>query len=117
MSGVKEALIRGTFDPDARVREAAAAGLGPLPITGAAALDAVVRVRSLARTDRSLIVRGAALASDILLEKDAAIPLAKEMMAKEEWEDVIRRPALSALKAVDTPEARALMQQYAPASQ
>jgi aminopeptidase N len=117
MSGVKDALLRATFDPDARVRQAAAAGLGELPITGTAALDAVVRVRSLARTDRSLIVRGAALGSDILLEKNAAIPLAKQMMATEEWEDVVRRPALAALRVVATPEALQLVQQYAAPSQ
>src|SRR3954469_5642916 len=117
MAGVKDALLRATFDPDARVRQSAAAGLGQLPISGSEALNAIVRLRSVARTDRSLIVRGAALASDIRLEKDAAIPLAKQMMAGEEWQDVIRAQALTALKVLDTPEARQLIQQYAPASQ
>jgi HEAT repeat protein len=117
IAGVKEALLRATFDPDARVRQSAAAGLGELPLSGQEALDVVVRLRNVARTDRSLIVRGAALASDIRLEKGAAIPLAKQMMATEEWENVIRAQALTALKAVDTEAARQLIQQYAPVSQ
>jgi aminopeptidase N len=117
MKAVREALIRATFDPDARVREEAAKALGLLPISGPAALDVVVRLRNVARLDRSLVVRGAALASDILLEKDAAIPLAKQLMAPEVWQNAIREPALNALRAIDTPEARQLVQQYAPASQ
>jgi len=92
MKSVRDALLRATF-------------------------DLVVRLRSLARNDRSMIVRGAALASDIVLEKDAAIPLAKQLMAPEVWHNAIREPALNALKAIDTPEARQLVQQYAPASQ
>jgi aminopeptidase N len=117
MQSVRDALIRATFDPDARVRQSAAAALGRLPISGKAALDVVVRLRSLARTDRSLIVRGAALGSDIRLEKDAAIPLAKQLMAPVVWENVIRVQAIPALKAIDTPEARQLVQQYAPTPQ
>jgi aminopeptidase N len=117
MQSVKDALLRATFDPDARVRESAAAGLGQLPLSGAAALDIVIRLRTLARTDRSRIVRGAALASDIELEKAAAIPLAKALMASEEWQAVIRRPALAALKTLDTPEAQKLVQQYTPPGQ
>jgi aminopeptidase N len=117
MQSVREALLRATFDPDARVRENAAGALGHLPISGPAALDVVVRLRSLARNDRSLIVRGAALASDLRLEKAAAVPLATEMMAPEVWENVIRAQSLDALKAIDTPEARQLVQRYAPAAQ
>jgi aminopeptidase N len=117
MQSVKEALVRATFDPDARVRQNAAAALGRLPISGAAALDAIVRLRSLARNDRSLVVRGAALGSDLRLEKSTAVPLAKELMAPQVWENVIRLQALGALRAIDTPEARQLVQQYAPATQ
>jgi aminopeptidase N len=117
MKSVKDALLRATFDPDARVRQNAVAALGHLPFTGPSALDIVVRLRSVARNDRSMIVRGAALAGDILLEKDAAIPLARQLMAPEVWQNVIRVPALIALRAIDTPEARQLVQQYAPAAQ
>src|ERR1700674_5868154 len=117
MKAVNDALIRATFDPDARVREEAAKALGRLPISGPAALDVVVRLRNVARLELSMLVRGAALASDILLEKDAALPLAKQLMAPETWRNVIRRQAIEALKAIDTPEARQLVQQYAPALQ
>jgi len=117
MQTVKDALLRATFDPDGRVRQEAAIGLGHLPFSGPAALDIVVRIRSLARTDRSLIVRGAALAADLRLEKNTAVPLAKEMMAPDVWQNVIRGPALNVLKDIDTPEARQLIQQYAPAAQ
>jgi len=117
MKAVKEALIRATFDPDARVREEAAKALGQLPVSGPAALDVVVRLRNVARLDQSMIVRGAALASDILLEKDAALPLAKQLMAPETWRNVIRDPAIAALKAIDTPDAQQLVQQYAPTQQ
>jgi aminopeptidase N len=117
MRAVRDALIRATFDPDARVREESAKALGRLPISGPAALDVVVRLRNAARLDRSLVVRGAALASDILLERDAALPLARQLMTAETWRNVIRMPAIEALKAIDTPEARKLVDQYAPASQ
>ncbi len=117
MQTVKDALLRATFDPDARVRQEAATALGHLPFSGTAARDIVVRVRSLARTDRSLRVRGAALAADLRLEKNAAVSLATDMMVPELWQNVIRGPALNALKEIDTPEARQLIQKYAPASQ
>jgi aminopeptidase N len=117
MKSVRDALIRATFDPDARVREEAAKALGSLPLSGKAALDVVVRLRNLARLDQSMIVRGAALASDILLEKDAALPLARQLMAVETWRNVLRNPAIEALMAIDTPDARQLAHQYAPSSQ
>jgi hypothetical protein len=51
------------------------------------------------------------------MEKNAAIPLAKQLMAQEVWQNAIRTPALNALKTLDTPEARELIQQYAPGAQ
>src|SRR5256714_7195020 len=117
MRRVTDALLAASRDPDARVREQAAVGLGRLALSDIAARDVVVRLRQLARTDPSLIVRGAALGGDIRLEKNGALPLAKQLMSPEVWQNVIRAPALDALKAVGTPEALQLAQQYAPASQ
>jgi hypothetical protein len=91
--------------------------LGRLTLSGTTARDVNVRLRVIARLDPSLIVRGAALGSDIRLEKNAALPLAKQMMAAEVWQNVIRTPAINALKAVGTPEALQLVQQYAPTAQ
>jgi hypothetical protein len=71
----------------------------------------------MARSDPSLIVRGVALASDIRLEKNAALPLARQLMEQEVWQDVIRAPAQAALKALDTPEAQQLLQQFPPGQQ
>jgi hypothetical protein len=51
------------------------------------------------------------------MEKNAAIPLAKQLMAPEVWQNAIRTQALTALRAIDTPEARELIQQYAPTAQ
>jgi len=117
MRTVTNALVTATRDPDARVRQSAATGLGRLPLAGPAARDVVIRLRELARTDPNLIVRGVALAADIRLEKNAAIPLAKQLMATDVWQSVIRGPAVNALKDVGTPEALQLVQQYAPANQ
>jgi len=88
-----------------------------LTISGSGPNEVIIRLREVARSDRSLIVRGAALASDIRLEKNAALPLAKQLMAQDVWQSVIRGPALNALKAIDTPEARELIQQFAPPAQ
>jgi aminopeptidase N len=117
MQNVRSALIYATRDPDARVRQAAVTALGRLTVSGRAATEVTIRLREVARSDRSLFVRGAALGSDIRLEKNAALPLAKQLMAQDVWQNVIRTPALNALKTVDTPEARDLLQQYTPASQ
>src|SRR3954467_8541182 len=61
---VVAALVAATRDPDARVRQHAAAGLGPVPLTGTTARDVAIRLKELARNDPSYIVRGAALGSD-----------------------------------------------------
>jgi hypothetical protein len=71
----------------------------------------------MARRDTSLVVRGAALGADIRLEKAAAIPLASALMAPEVWANINRTAALAALKSVDTPEARALVEKYTPPQQ
>jgi aminopeptidase N len=117
MRGITAALVAATRDPDARVRQSASTALGRLTFTGTTARDVNIRLREIARRDPSLIVRGAALSSDIRLEKNAAIPLAKQMMEAEVWQNVIRTPAINALREVGTPEALQLAQQYAPAVQ
>jgi aminopeptidase N len=117
MRSVSNALVAATRDPDGRVRQSAAAALGRIAITGTTARDVGIRLREIARTDPNFIVRGAALGSDIRIEKNAAIPLAKQLMQQELWEDVIRAPAINALKAVGTAEALALVQQYPSADQ
>ncbi len=117
MRAVTNALVTATRDPDARVREEAVIALGHLTLTGIPARDVIVRLREVARTDQSLIVRGAALGADIRHEKNAAIPLAKQLMTPDVWQNVIRTPAINALKAIGTPEALQLVQQYAPIGQ
>ena len=116
MREVTNALIAATRDPDARVRQEAVTGLGRIGFTGTTARDVFIRLREVARSDPSFIVRGAALGADIRLEKNAAIPLAKQLMTPDVWQDVIRTPAINALKAVGTAEALQLAQQY-PARQ
>ncbi len=117
MRTVVAALLAATRDPDARVRQEAVTALGRLTLSGSLARDAILRVREVARMDPNLIARGAALASDIRLEKNAALPLAKQLMAANIWHNVIRTSAINALKAVGTPEALQLVQQYAPTAQ
>jgi aminopeptidase N len=117
MQKVRDALLVATRDPDARVRQEAAIALGELAVGGKAALEVVIRLREMARSDPSLIVRGVAIAADIRQEKTAAIPLARQLMEPEVWQNVIRAPALVVLRTLDTPEARELVKKYAPASQ
>ena len=114
---VTDALISATRDIDSRVRQEAALALGSLALGGASARDVAIRLRQIARDDPSYIVRGAALAGDIRLEKNAALPLAKQLMALDLWANVIRRPAVNALKEIGTPEAQQLAQQYAAGDQ
>src|SRR2546423_1509668 len=112
MRTVTAAMIAATRDIDSRVREESARALGSAALTGTAARDVTIRLRQLARDDPSYIVRGYALAGDIMLERNAALPLAKQLMALDLWHDVIRRPAVAALKSIGTPEAQLLAQQF-----
>jgi aminopeptidase N len=110
--GITTDLVTTTRDTDPRVRESAARALGGMVLTGTAARDVGIRLRQIARDDPNYIVRGAALAADIRLEKNAALPVARQLMAADLWENVIRRPAVAALKAIGTPEAQQLADQY-----
>jgi HEAT repeat protein len=114
---VTDALMAATRDFDSRVRQEAAFALGDLALSGVPARDVAIRLRQLARDDPSYFVRGAALAGDIRLEKNAALPLAKQLLALDLWGDVLRRPAVSALKSIGTAEAQQLAQQYTPPNQ
>jgi HEAT repeat protein len=106
--------MTATRDIDARVRQAAVTALGQIATEAAPPLTLTTRLREIARADQSLIVRAAALAADIRLEKNGAIPLASQLMAPEVWRNVIRTAAIDALKAVGTPEALELAQKYSP---
>src|SRR5689334_7530793 len=117
MRSVTDAMIVATRDIDSRVREESARALGRAALSGVAARDVAIRLRQLARDDPSYIVRGYALAGDIMVEKNAALPLAKQLMALDLWQDVIRRPALTALKSIGTPEAQQLAQQFTTTDQ
>src|SRR5947207_14412859 len=87
---VTSALVAATSEPDARVRESAANTLGRLPLQGIPARDVGIRLREIARRDPNLIVRGAALPAHNRLEKNAAIPLAKQLMTAEGRHNLIR---------------------------
>jgi Aminopeptidase N len=109
---VEQALLDATGDRDARVRSRAASALGQVPGGGALASEVIGRLRAIATSDASFFVRGDALASYVRLEKNSALPLVREMLVPDLWRDAIRRPVLEALKTVDTPEARELVQRY-----
>jgi len=72
MRPVTDALIAATRDPDARVRQEAVTGLGRIGFTGTTARDVFIRLREVARSDPSFIVRGAALGADIRLDHNVA---------------------------------------------
>ena len=112
MRNITADLVTATRDIDARVRQSAAHALCSLVLSGTSLRDVAIRLRQLARDDPNYFVRGSALAADIRLEKNAALPLARQLMTANLWQDVIRRPALAALKAVGTPEAQQLANQY-----
>ena len=106
-------MLDATGDTDARVRSTAAAALGHMPGVGTLASETAARLRAVATSDPSFFVRGDALASYIRIEKNAALPLVREMLIGDLWRNVIRTRAVEALKTVDTPEARELVQRYA----
>jgi hypothetical protein len=79
--------------------------------------ELTARLRALATSDPSLYVRAPALASYVRVEGDAALPLAREMLAPDIWRDVIRVQVVDALKTLNSPEAAELVRRYSPAQQ
>jgi aminopeptidase N len=107
-TAVQRALLTTLRDRDARVRQAAATTLAKFPdrTTAAALVDVIQR-------DPSLIVRGRALATYLLVAGDAALPTATRVMATPSWENVLRGPALKVLATMHSKEAQDLYRQYA----
>jgi aminopeptidase N len=98
------AAIRGALgDRDARVREAAAAGLGALP----AATRAPLLARAL--TDSSRYVRVAALRAWAADDPEGAMPTVRGMLDAASWRDLERVAAIRALGGMRSAEARALL--------
>ena len=94
------ALIDATRDPDARVRQAAAASLQGAPVE-----LVVSHLRELMTSDSSLYVRRAAVRSLAVLEPEAALSEIRGMLERDSWLDMERSAAMEALALVQRPEA------------
>ena len=110
-NAVHLALLGASRDGDARVREEAADALAAFPGD-----LSTTRLRDLALNDSNPFVRGHALASYVSLMREAALPLVREILPQDVWRNAIRNPVLPLLTAIGTPEALALVKQYAPVS-
>ena len=103
------ALLDASRDRDARVRQQAADALADYP--GA---ETVSRLRDLVLNDTNPFVRGRSLATLVQLQKEAALPLVREVLPQDAWRNVIRAPVLRALQELGTADALALVKQYTP---
>ena len=92
---------------DSRIRQSAVGALSSFP-----GPDTERLLRTVARSDASPIVRGIALASYLEVARDAALPVAGEVMSESSWRDVLRAPAMAVLKGMRSDKARALYQKY-----
>ena len=99
------ALLAASGDADPRVREAAAASLGPVSARASVAQAAAERLDSLARSDPSRLVRAAAVRSMAAFDRERALRVARLMLARDAWLDVERRAALDALALLRGTEA------------
>jgi aminopeptidase N len=108
-SAVHLALLDASRDADARVRQNAADALTSYP--GAATIG---RLRDLASNDANPFVRGHALAADVRVEGEVALPLVREILPQDIWRNVIRTPVLHALQSLGSPEALALVKKFTP---
>jgi aminopeptidase N len=99
-SVARNALLDGTHDRDARVREAAARGLMNFP-----AEPSIARLRIVSLSDPSMFVRSAALASYARLYPEGALADLKEALGRSSWLDTLRATALAALRQVNPADA------------
>lgn len=106
-SMARAVVFAATRDSDSRIRQSAAGALAGFP--GA---DANSLLASVARNDASPIVRGTALASYLKVAGDVALPLAREVMAQTSWLNVLRTPALTVLKGMQSSGAQELYKDY-----
>ena len=106
-SVARAAVFAAVRDADSRIRQVAVGTLPSFPGTDTDALLARV-----ARGDASPIVRGSALASYLKVAGDSALPLASEVMAETSWRNVLRTPAMTVLKGMQSSAARELYQKY-----
>jgi aminopeptidase N len=107
-TAVRGVLLTVLRDNDARVRQAAAVALSKFPDSKTAAVLADV-----IQHDPSLIVRGDALGSYLIVAGDSALPTAARVMAMPSWQNVLRGPALKALATMHSQGAQELYHQYA----
>ena len=107
-SVARAAVFLAARDTASPVRQIAMVSLASFP---GASTDSLLA--SAARADASPLVRGTALASYIKVAGDAALPLAREVMAETSWRNVLRVPAMNVLKGMQSEAARALYQKYA----
>jgi aminopeptidase N len=105
---VRAAVLSGTRDPDARVREAAALALA----RASGHADAANRLRALANNDRSWWVRTAAMRAIETVDSTIAFDVARAMVQHEEWRDMARVAALDALGRIRSPESRAIIVEH-----
>ena len=98
-------LVRATVDRDSRVRTAAARALGRLAIAASHQGPVLTRLRTVASTDSSRYVRGAALVAYAQLDSAGALALIEPALARASWLDIERTSALEALAELRSPEA------------
>ncbi len=106
-SVARAAVFAAVHDADSRMRQVA---VGTLPSFPGPDTDALLARE--ARVDASPLVRGQALASYLKVAGDSALPLASQVMAETSWRDVLRMPAMTVLKGMQSSAARGLYEKY-----
>ncbi len=106
-SVARATVLAAVRDADSRIRQVA---VGTLPSFPGADTDALLA--SEARGDASPLVRARALASYLTVAGDSALPLASQVMAETSWRNVLRMPAMTVLKGMQSSAARELYQKY-----